>query len=696
MTRFTVPFILLAACVAGAAAAPSGQQAGSARPDVMLQSAVKAETIDGDLEKAIRLYEELAGARDRRVAAEALLNMGRCYEKLGASEARRTYERLVRDFADQPDAAVQARARIAALEEGRVRTMTARRTGDASAWSEFGQASLAPDGTRVAFASYQQNTILIRDLASGDERTLPPPAGLARAKCVAVAFSPDGRELAASWMDYSGIGTTGQVSLAQIASAVVVAGLDGAKPRIVWRGSGGAIKLTWLPGRGGLLLALAHPKEGRWAFKQIGAADGRETPVPVTLEVSDAAALSPDGRTVAYLKTNAWPRGTSTLLVRSLESGNDTPVSDRVRGIASPVWTPDSRTLLYVDSRTGTGDLWAAMVTDGKPQLPARLVKADIGDVTPIGASRNGTFVYRARQRMVASRVVAIDPATGTIAGEPSEVLSLRKGAGCGHDWSPDGRAVIYAARAATDGGDECTLLVEHTLADHRERLVSTDLLALRRPRLSPDGRSALVVGTRGEGLYRSYRIDLTTGQSTPVGGGGALGDWLPDGPGLILAVGDGTRHRIVSHDPTTGVETERYSPAENAFGLYYDDLTVARDGTIGLLAIRGGDSKRDVVVIPPGGEPRTILATAPPSVVSDIAWSADGTSLWVVQRNADNPSARDLWRVPIDGGRPVKTGLSGDISGIRAHPDGRRMLFTSARTTDEIWTLENFLSAAK
>ena len=46
-------------------------------------------------------------ASDRALAAQALVQVGLCYEKLGRDEAVRAYERLVRECADQEDAVEQ-------------------------------------------------------------------------------------------------------------------------------------------------------------------------------------------------------------------------------------------------------------------------------------------------------------------------------------------------------------------------------------------------------------------------------------------------------------------------------------------------------------------------------------------------------------------------------------------------------------
>src|SRR4030065_2398112 len=65
--------------------------------EVLLGAALHQEEVEGNFEAAIETYKKiLADYPDTRpIAAKALLQMGRCYEKLGKSGARMAYERLV-------------------------------------------------------------------------------------------------------------------------------------------------------------------------------------------------------------------------------------------------------------------------------------------------------------------------------------------------------------------------------------------------------------------------------------------------------------------------------------------------------------------------------------------------------------------------------------------------------------------------
>ena len=107
-TIIQVSLLLTLLIVSGAA-----EQADQAAID--LAAAIRTETIDGDLDAAIRQYATIAENSRRAIAAEALLRMGGAYEKLGRPEAREAYARVVRDYADQTEPVAAVRARLAAL-----------------------------------------------------------------------------------------------------------------------------------------------------------------------------------------------------------------------------------------------------------------------------------------------------------------------------------------------------------------------------------------------------------------------------------------------------------------------------------------------------------------------------------------------------------------------------------------------------
>src|ERR1051325_9332526 len=110
----TMRYIAMLACGLALLAAPQKND----DPERWLQAAMQAETVDGDLKSAIEQYKKIigkAGAR-REVVAKALVRLGMCYERQGNADARKQYERAVREFADQSEAIAPASERLAAMK----------------------------------------------------------------------------------------------------------------------------------------------------------------------------------------------------------------------------------------------------------------------------------------------------------------------------------------------------------------------------------------------------------------------------------------------------------------------------------------------------------------------------------------------------------------------------------------------------
>src|SRR5215831_13685853 len=143
--------------------------------EVLMQAAHQKQLVEGQLEEAIQLYKRIVQEHsgNHAVAAQALLEIGQCYEKLGNTEARKAYERLLRDYGDQNEAAAQARARLAALSGNTPSggsQLVARRVWAGPDVHVMG--SLSPDGRYLSCVDGATGDIALRDLATGKMRRL--------------------------------------------------------------------------------------------------------------------------------------------------------------------------------------------------------------------------------------------------------------------------------------------------------------------------------------------------------------------------------------------------------------------------------------------------------------------------------------------------------------------------------------------
>jgi tetratricopeptide (TPR) repeat protein len=142
----------------------------------LFQKAVTQERAAGNLEEAIKLYQRVAKefASDRPLAAKALVQAARCYEKLGQDKAVKIYEQVARDYGDQRELAATANARLAALwQEERAAapaTMTQRKL-EVPGGSGF----VFTDGQRALYRDAATGALVIGDLSGKAKRVVFKP-----------------------------------------------------------------------------------------------------------------------------------------------------------------------------------------------------------------------------------------------------------------------------------------------------------------------------------------------------------------------------------------------------------------------------------------------------------------------------------------------------------------------------------------
>jgi hypothetical protein len=175
-------------------------QGGQSDADVRLKAATHRELVDGDLRGAIEQYRQIAGmnAVPRLVAATALLQMGRAYEKLGAPDAGPIYDRLIRDYADQRPIVDQARARAAAFAQAAVTTRApAKRLLVDHRGGYYGKPTR--DGNSYLRYNHDQRAFELLDFATGRVRRLTTDGpSLSEGGVGTEQMSNDGRRIAAT------------------------------------------------------------------------------------------------------------------------------------------------------------------------------------------------------------------------------------------------------------------------------------------------------------------------------------------------------------------------------------------------------------------------------------------------------------------------------------------------------------------
>jgi Tol biopolymer transport system component len=680
MRSARVVFATAVICL-GVSAAFSAHQTRDTRAEVALQAAVKIETIDGDLKAAIEAYRKVAATygRDRSVAAKALVHVGQCYEKLGeaqAKEARATYQRVVREYAEQGEIVAQARARLAALGTaggigGSGGAVTRRVLADASEVNGI----LTADGRYIRRLEWAGGDVIQFEVANGQtSRITNKGPRVERVYFVeGWVFSRDGKQVAFDRETRDG------------GSNLWVRDLDGLHLHALYSESG-AQPFDWSTDAG-FILALRKKPGGEG--NQLVLISTADRSVRVLRDVAAAwymltkARFSPDGRLIAFSLVGEGRPAHGDVYLMTADGRNEVVVAGHPAEDELLDWTPDGRSLLFVSDRSGTWDIWSVRIAGGKPQGEPELLKKDFGRYTQfMGFVPDGSLCCRTITPSGRLYFGEIDIETGKVLVPPTPVATRYNGAPTRIAWSPDGRRLLYVSfgRAMGNGNNNLTIRSAET---GEERFLSTSLRNVWDVLWAPGSRSLLAWGMTVAGNAQ-FRVDAETGEITKL----AEGRWSPkmsqDGKVMVYMGQGGIRRR--------NLETGEDAVVEKVAVRSFEDLSP--DGRE--VVFQGGGAVK--IASLDGGEPRELFRS---SLWHALHWTRDGR--YIIAQALDSssgqwPSTSAIWRIPVQGGTPLKMDLSvAGMEDFALHPDNRRFAFSvNEGTKNELWVMENFLPPQK
>ena len=690
-------------------------------PEVLLKSAMHRELVDGDLRAAIKEYEAIVSrhSSNRGVAARALLQMALCYEKLGQTEARAAYERLVREYADQVEIVAQARAKLASDTN---HAPAAKAPAPGAAVRPLARVdivndlqALSPDGSKGLFIRYDNGqNLAVYDFVTGESKSLTGFDWVTAWVSHAV-WSPDGRR--AAYMQ-----TPGPPDTVSEIRVVTLAG----ESRAIFRNDanpGRAVgPVDWLPD-GRTLLAVLERADGTFAIGLIPAAGGPFTPLRSlqwTAGRPDRPRLSPDGRFVAFAEGATGMRDIHILSLDGLAASRitDHPADDR-----QPLWSPDGRHLVFTSERFGSAALWAVAVRNGQAVGEPARIKEAMHDTKLIDWTTRG-LTYSQHLRTSDIYTVSVDRETGRPGGRPEQLAYPRTGRNSGPVWSPDGRDLAFVSGTLAEPDRRYVVLLSEGGGQPREFLIPTTRYSNPQEpydlRWFGDGSGLGFSSTDAQGQPAVFQLSLASAQwktfPSPLKTWTRI-EWNADGtryfytrppssgttPGVIERDVKTNQERVVFEDVTRSsmFRALRFGPDRRSLAFTGSSVEGGRATTSLMVADTETGQARVLVDEKSGMTLETSVGLGVP------AWLPDGRAILIPRSAGTNWP--ELRVVPLDGGRSsvlpldasfarqAAIGADNNLAPVMREvvlsPDGARLAFVLSASRLDTWVMENALA---
>jgi Tol biopolymer transport system component len=660
------------------------------KASVQLSAAIYEEEVTGNLDKAVELYLDILKKYpdDRAVAAKSLYHLGLVNEKMGKQKASKYFTRLVNTYPDQTEVVALAKTRLIVLggagsTVGTGGLITRRVLTDASEVNGF----LTADGKYIRFMDQGTGDVVQFEVASGQTTRIKYKGSVKKNEhsFESHVFSRDGKQIA---YNSSIPGDTSNFYF-----PLQIRNLDGSVHRTIDIKKEYVQPLDWSPD-GGSILALSWRNDIS-ELTLIAVADGSERLLKsFNTEYSSLQSgnFSPDGRFVAFSLVREGSPPHSDIFLINAEGRNEVviaghPAEDQFLG-----WTPDGNRLVFLSDRSGTRDIWTVRINGGKQQGEPEQLKNDFGrDSEVLGFAPDGSLYYKNYTRSGGLYKGEIDPESGKIIVQPVQVTTRYIGPPDQLLFSPDGSKLLYIPRLGNQFRKNNTLVVR-SASTEEERILSPHLSFLNMISWSPDSRSILALGI-AETRKGIFRIDSETGGITKLAGDNYFTPHLcPDGKTLVIGkVGP----IIAKCNLETGEESEivKIAPTLMGYDLSPDgrEVVFQVNHTVKIMSINGGEARELF-----NGLARDMSGFWE----YDLKWTKDGrfiiarASIFQEDHGQVFFKGGDIWRIPSQGGTPVKLDLAiPNMTSFALHPDNRRFAFSvNEGSRSELWVLENFL----
>jgi Tol biopolymer transport system component len=681
----------------------------------LFEKALYMEEAQGDLQKAISIYEQVSVQypNDREIAAKAQLHIGLCYEKMGMKEAQKAFQSVVDKYPEQTQEVALAKEKLAkiakALTEGTHKPSFRKIRIPANP----GNGVLSPDGKLLAFISQGSVWVVpihgkVQPDLAGEPVRLTEPLGAWNMGNI-MAWSADGEWIAFNARDDKEV-------------VIYVVSASGGKPKKIpvnlYRGNHVYNYRPSLSADGKTLAFCSRdittskidPEKDEPLLLYTIPVDRGEAKC-LTDAGAREPAFSPDGKRIAFTRPYFLENGKVQKDLWVINSDGTQPIKvtefpGRARG---PVWSPDGKMIAFHYEPGGSNfsdEIWIVPApADGRPveapikiKLPSESLSMIAGWTTD---NRMGLLLTNPLHQAVYTV-----PASGGKATQVSPETATQytgsedfEGYPCHPRWSPDGKTIYFRwgkghiVAVQSQGGNLSQI---HSSKD--TKLI--EALPGGGNDVSPDGKKIVFMASK-EGVQplevNIWTVPAEGGKPTQITKGpndDRYPCWSPDGKRIaFIRATEKSKDEYVMNIylvPAEGGEVRQLTT--EADRVNYASIKWAPDGD--QIAYFSLDKTINVKPLQ-GGEPRVVVNVENVHSHCELSWSPDGKELAYTSKGR-------IMVVSLEGGEPreIKTGiLNEEVQNFHIDwsPDGKKFAFTAGFGGDEeLWLMENFLSLVK
>lgn len=665
---------------------------------VLLQKGIFTEETEGNLDAAIKIYEQIAteAAANRAVVVQAQYRLAVCYQKKGdEAQAITILKGILVQFPTDVALSQKAQALLAGLGQPASEAVTVRKIPLPPGWV----ISVSSSGRFLAYMPKGSKDLVVYEIATG--KSWAAIKGKGDKYIENAEFSPEDRLIAYVF-----------------GGSIHTARIDGSEAKPIYKGDGKSELwvVDWSPDGGSLIVDSTDSTSKSLFTLDVKTGTMKELKRKGHPEELWRPHFSSDGRYLAYqMAADGGKR--KKIFLRDLQSFIETPLVEReVDQIVG--WWPGDTKVLFSSERTGTKGLWAIAVRDGKPSGEPEMVKANLGDGFGVKQiTRDGLIYYTEEKASTESvYVAAANLETGEITDQPRRVTERFPGTQYNPVWSNDGQKLMIAVQR----GQRRFLTVPLSSGDETDYPVAHIFDNVLQQHAWSENGGFLLVQSFYKALQKSgiYRYDLASGKTQPLVVTESGKNWnahprlARDGNSFYYArreffqsadKRDDWKDQIIRHDLRSGKEDTVYAPAEKL--QIWWPFELSPDGTRLAVVISDQFVKEDYVVAIKvvglnGGESKEVVRMAPRENVTSLTWAPDGKRLVSTRELDDNnrnpQGLAGVWITAVDSGETVQLKLSlPHMRHIAIHPDGRQIAFQTRSRFGwdrDLWVMEGLL----